>query len=111
MSEISERLGERIRSLREAAGLSQEELAAASGVSRVHLSSLERGAKEASVSTCARIAKALRVPLAKLLDLDEKVRAVRPAERLALKVAAYAEGAAPAEIERAERLMKVFFGR
>lgn len=113
MSDLSERLGRRIRGLREAAGLSQEELAFAAGVSRVHLSALERGTKSASVETCARVAGALRVTLSKLLDFESSAKAkpAGPAERFALRMASYAEGATPAEIERAEKVMRLFFDR
>lgn len=111
VSEIAERLGDRIRGLREAAAMSQEDLAAAAGISRVHLSSLERGVKDASLPTCARLAQALRIALPKLVDLEERPRAVRPIDRFVMKVASFAEGATVAELERAEKLMRVFFGR
>ena len=52
-------LGSRIREIREAHGLTQEELAAKTGISIKHLSVLERGLKEPRLSTFLAIVKAL----------------------------------------------------
>lgn len=60
-------IGQRIRSLRTAAGLSGRKLAAAAGVSQPFLSQLELGQTSASIATLYRIANALNTTPADLL--------------------------------------------
>lgn len=59
-------LGRRIRTLRKAKGLTQEELGETSKVNYKFLGSLERGLENPSVVTLARIAKGLEVELMEL---------------------------------------------
>lgn len=61
-------VGARIKSLREAAGLSQNELARRAGVSQSGLSYIESGEKSPSVDTLLRIADALGVTVSELLN-------------------------------------------
>ena len=56
-------LGERIREVREARGLSQTSLADAAGISQGYLSQLEQDEREPSLSIAARIARALDLSL------------------------------------------------
>lgn len=65
-------VGLRIRLLRVARGLSQEELGEASGVSRVTIGSIERAEHAASVLAYRRLARALEVELSDLLDEDDE---------------------------------------
>ena len=53
-----------LRRLRTECGLSQERLAADTGVDRAYVSELERGLGNASVDLLDRLAEALRAPLA-----------------------------------------------
>jgi transcriptional regulator with XRE-family HTH domain len=53
-------IGERIRTLRKSAGLTQTELAIRAGLPRPNLSRIERGATDPRWSTVARIMTALR---------------------------------------------------
>ena len=61
-SQISElqAFGERLRELRLAEGLSQEELAARSGLDRTYLSSTERGKRNISLKAMHSLATALK---------------------------------------------------
>lgn len=59
-------LGERIRKLRKQKGWRQIDLAEQSGVHEVHISDLERGAREAGLRTVLAIAQALGVKLSDL---------------------------------------------
>jgi transcriptional regulator with XRE-family HTH domain len=61
-------LGRRIRILRTERGWTQQVLADHAELSREHLAELEAGNKEAGVRTVERIAKALDVKTASLLD-------------------------------------------
>ncbi|MFB9942421.1 helix-turn-helix domain-containing protein [Gluconobacter oxydans] len=49
-------MGDRLRKLRQAAGLKQIEVSAATGVDRAHLSKIETGAKGASIDSIAALA-------------------------------------------------------
>jgi DNA-binding XRE family transcriptional regulator len=60
-------VGQKIRDLRKAAGLTQEELAEKSGLPQSHISRLERNEHSPSRVTLEKIAAALKVPLS---DLD-----------------------------------------
>lgn len=60
-------LATRIRQLREQLGLSQQELADQSGLSRVHISGLERGVSSPAVESLIKIAKVLQVTVSELL--------------------------------------------
>lgn len=60
-------LGANLRRLRDERELTQEELAERSGVQAGEISRIERGQRDPRVSTVIRLAKALRVPPARLL--------------------------------------------
>ena len=62
-----ERIGMRIKALREKRGLSQEELAGRAGISRGYLARLETGRHEPTLTMLGKLAKALRVKTAELL--------------------------------------------
>jgi transcriptional regulator with XRE-family HTH domain len=59
-------LGERIRKLRKQKNWRQIDLSEQSGVHEVHISDLERGAREAGLRTLLAIAQALEVKLSDL---------------------------------------------
>ena len=60
--------GRRVRSIREAAGLSQEALAEKAGLHRTYISSLERGHRNVGLDNILRLAVALGVQPSKFLD-------------------------------------------
>lgn len=62
-SDICSRLGKRIREMRKAKGWRQIDLAQHSGVHEVHISDLERGAREVGLRTLFALAQALGVKL------------------------------------------------
>jgi len=68
---ISIQLGQKIRSVREGIGLSQEKLAFESGLDRSFISHAERGSRNITVLSLCRIAKALKTsPEILLKDLS-----------------------------------------
>jgi transcriptional regulator with XRE-family HTH domain len=69
-----EALGRAVRALREERDMSQEELAAAAGISTPHLSYIERGGRNASVGVAARIARALGLAFSELVLRAERDR-------------------------------------
>ena len=67
-------LGQRVRRLRNAAGLSQDALARAAGIGRVTLVRLEKGEQTPRYKTLGTIARALVVDVSKLLVEPEFLR-------------------------------------
>ena len=67
-TDICVRLGRRIRVLRTERGWTQQVLADHAEISREHLAELEAGNKEAGIRTVERLANALNVKTASLLD-------------------------------------------
>jgi transcriptional regulator with XRE-family HTH domain len=65
-------LGLAIRQLRIATGISQEAFAAACGLHRTYIGGIERGERNVSFANLLRIADALDVRPAALLDLYER---------------------------------------
>ncbi|WP_308119007.1 helix-turn-helix domain-containing protein [Rhodococcus qingshengii] len=65
--ELPARFGLVVRRARISVGLSQEGLAAAAGLDRTYISSLERGKRNPTLITQERIAAALRRPLSVLV--------------------------------------------
>jgi len=68
MGENGRHFGNRLREARLAAGLSQSELEELSGIPKARLSRYENGHVEPSIHTLARLAQALNVSEASLLD-------------------------------------------
>jgi len=64
-------IGNRVRSLREAMGLSLRDLGERSGVSAPMLSQVERGETSPTLAVAAKIAAGLELTLSQLLRLDE----------------------------------------
>ena len=60
-------LGARIRELRQAAGISQTELAERAGLHHTYVGGVERGERNVCLLNIARIARALKVRPAELL--------------------------------------------
>ena len=67
-SAILRRLGTRIRSLRKAAALSQEQLAHSCELDRTYIGSVERGERNVSVLNLTKIAAGLSVTAKDLLE-------------------------------------------
>lgn len=61
-------LAANIRRTRKESGLSQEDVAEACRCHRTEISLLERGGRDARLSTLLRVARALRVPVARLVE-------------------------------------------
>lgn len=74
-------MGRVIRKYRESAGLSQEALAAESGLHRTYISLVERGHRNISVDALSQIAEALGVYPSRLMSDAEKEPEEAPARR------------------------------
>ena len=68
VSDIRETFGQRVRELRLAKDISQEDLAEKAGLDRTYVSSIERGKRNISLLNIERLAKALGVKPHQLLQ-------------------------------------------
>lgn len=64
------RFGDRLRSLRTAQNLTQEDIAADAGFSRSYYTEIETGKRNISLLNIEKLAACLQVSLSELLDLD-----------------------------------------
>ena len=71
MKMIEKRLGERVRKLRLARNLSQEQLAFKARMHRTYLGGIERGERNPSLKNITAIAKALDTTLSQLFLFDD----------------------------------------
>jgi len=67
--EILIKFGDKVRERRTALGLSQEELAGRAGVHRTYIGMIERAEKNITLQNIEKVAKALEIPLDKLMNL------------------------------------------
>ena len=67
VSEVLERFGKKLRSVRTGKGISQEELARRSGLHRTYVSRVERGERNISLANIAKLAGALGVRMGDLM--------------------------------------------
>lgn len=58
---VSKKIGQRIKSIREKKGITQEELALNAGLNRAYIGYIERGERNPSTETISKIARALKV--------------------------------------------------
>lgn len=65
-------LGIRIRDLREALGLEQQQLARAAGVSKQHMSDIEHGKSQPSLQVTRQLARALGAAVWRAITTDER---------------------------------------
>jgi len=65
---IEEKVGNRIKELRNILGISQEELGFRSGVHRTYIASLEVGKRNISISTLEKIVNALEVTFSEFFN-------------------------------------------
>jgi transcriptional regulator with XRE-family HTH domain len=87
-SSIVVAVGARLKRLRTQAGLTLEEFAAKSGVSRAMLSKVERGEKSPTLAVIARIGQGLNVSMSTLMGAEPdpaQVAVIRAAHRLTFR--------------------------
>lgn len=68
---LLKQFGERLKTLRLARGLTQEELAAQAGFSRSYYTQVETGKRNVALLNLYRLARCLQVSLKELLDIDD----------------------------------------
>lgn len=60
--------GQKVRKERLLLNLSQEDLATLAGVHRTYIGMIERGEKNITLENIAKLARALKIPLGKIID-------------------------------------------
>lgn len=65
---VRKAFGRKVRELRKDKGYSQEKLADKADLHRTYIGSIERGEQNVSIDNIAKIAKALRTPIANLFN-------------------------------------------
>lgn len=71
--ELQQAFGNKIKELRNAAMLSQVELAKRSGIERAQISKIESGSINVTLETIDKLSKAINVPMAKFFEIDNKI--------------------------------------
>ena len=72
MAKLIDIFARNIRLLRHQAELSQEELAGRAGLHRTYVGSIERGERNVSLENIERLAKALKVPPSRVMEVPAK---------------------------------------
>ena len=87
MADVKEMMGKQIKTLRQARGMSQEELAEKSSLNSKYLSGIERGKANPTLGTLTRLADALKVGVPELFNYE-----LEPKELAQLVAGLIAEG-------------------
>ena len=66
-------LGQAVRELRQKRGLTQEQVAQASGIAPTYISDIERGVRNPSYELLIELAGALRTPLSEIVKRAERI--------------------------------------
>ena len=92
MKDIKRTFGQRIKTLRRFRSLTQEQLAERSGLSYKFIGEIERGTGNPTIETIGKIARALEMPVARLLtekkEEEEWIYLLRREDILTLRKAA-----------------------
>ena len=67
---VSQKFGNRIKELRAIRGLTQEDLAELSGLSRQYIGDVERGVRNISLVNIEKIARAFKIALSELFNFE-----------------------------------------
>jgi transcriptional regulator with XRE-family HTH domain len=106
ISEASVRLGKRIRDLRTARELSQEQLAGMAELSAKYLGEVERGIGNISIERLNKIAGMLGVELQELLETGHK----RSRTELLAEIASMAQKLPDKDVQIAYRMLRMLSG-
>ena len=74
--EVIKAFGDRIKCLRKNKGISQEELSFQTGFHRTYIGMIERGERNISLSNIAVFAKAFKMNISELLDIEKQTPSI-----------------------------------
>jgi transcriptional regulator with XRE-family HTH domain len=103
---LPQRIGARLLDLRHGAGLSQELLAEAAGVSTNYISLIEKGRRLPSLDVLSRLAQVLGAPLTVFLDHDVPDGAL---ERELHRLTVYLRRRQPEEVRKLYTVARTLF--
>ncbi|REK75844.1 helix-turn-helix domain-containing protein [Paenibacillus paeoniae] len=108
MSDIGRLVGENIRALRRAKGLSQEQLALRADINASYMGQVERGDKNPTIDVLNRIAAALHTPLETIVNVvePEKTATGSDSEHYVDKIASQLNGLSLKEQEAVYKFVK-----
>lgn len=106
--DIQKAFGLRVRSLREARGITQEELAYLSNTQTSHISRIELGQNNTTLDVANRIAMAMQMTLSQLLDIEAGVIDSPATDEHILKAEAYMKAAPEESHEQIVQIVKTF---
>ena len=109
MRRVRKLLGQRLRTLRQQRGWSQEKLGDQSSLSGKFIGEVERGEKSISVDSLYRVALALEIPLRELTDVRQD-KEPTPSDEVEKVFALLARRRKPEEIRRAYEVLRAIFG-
>ncbi len=70
ISQLQQKIGQRIRELRESKGISQQNLATVCNFEKTNLSRIEAGRTNPTVSNHYKISQALEITISELVDVE-----------------------------------------
>lgn len=104
---IQELLGERIRQIRTAKGLTQEELAFLCETNASHIHRIEHNMHNTSFDVICRIAQGLQISLLDLLDFSKEVE-LPPYDSATMKTISYMHGLPMETRDQIVEIVKTF---
>ncbi|MBY9077987.1 helix-turn-helix transcriptional regulator [Paenibacillus sp. HN-1] len=111
MTKLRNSVGDRIRDIRKAKGLTQQQLAELSNLDDAYIGSVERGERNFSIDSLEKIVDALKVHPSELFQSYDKTNKLETAQREAIDEYAVAVSRLGVEeIERMKRIVKEIRG-
>jgi transcriptional regulator with XRE-family HTH domain len=104
-------LGEQIKRIRTAKGLSQKEVLNASGLDKAQYSRIENGKTDPSFSTLEKIAKALGVSLSELFATTDEIKEVNSHDKTVMEKVALIESLTDDEKNTIYSMLDAFIGK
>ena len=104
-------LGEQIKRIRTAKGLSQKEVLNISGLDKAQFSRIENGKTDPSFSTLVKIAKAIGVSLSELFASPDEIREVNSHDKSVMEKVALIESLSQDEKNVLYSMLDAFVGK
>ena len=70
INQLQQKIGQRIRELRESKGITQQDLAAACNFEKTNMSRIEAGRTNPTLSTLYKISQALEITISELVNVE-----------------------------------------
>lgn len=104
-------VGEQIKRIRAAKGLSQKEVTITAKIDKAQYSRIENGKTDPSVSTVERIAKALGISLAELFVHSDELKEVHSLDKSVMEKVSLIESLTPEEKQTIYNMLDAFVGK